>query len=258
MQRNFLNPIMRYFRMNCKTVVLAFDDYKFVPASKSITQANRSKGKAPFQFNERQHLETVMPENYNDRLSNRVYKRRVIDLIVESVPDILRLGEGQRLVIDYVDCPVKFELDKTTKKVRHDYMTEIPPMGECDVKFTRWSRMLGDLIAHSVDGDFIPIALMEHERMVNEGRNPASIAIFRIEYNMGSDEPTKGKKRDRGGVVKKKKTRQMEYLNIPLLFQVMHDAMLQCGGRNVDTPHARCLMRILASLIAITGTDFTR
>lgn len=42
-KRNFANPITRYFRMNAKTVVLAFDDYKFVPSAKSITQANRSK-----------------------------------------------------------------------------------------------------------------------------------------------------------------------------------------------------------------------
>lgn len=47
-------------------------------------------------------------------------------------------------------------------------MTDIPPMGECDVKFTRWGRAYGDMIAHSVDGDFLPIALIEHERNLRE------------------------------------------------------------------------------------------
>lgn len=60
------------------------------------------QGKAVFQFNERQHLETVMPANYNEKLCNRVYKRRVIDLIAETVVDHIRLEEGQRLVVDYV------------------------------------------------------------------------------------------------------------------------------------------------------------
>jgi hypothetical protein len=47
---------------------------------------------------------------------------------------------GHRLVIDYVDCPVVFSVDPETRKLTHSYMDEIPPMGECDVKFTRWSR----------------------------------------------------------------------------------------------------------------------
>lgn len=37
-KRNFAGPVSRYFRMNAKTVILAFDDYKFVPEAKSITQ----------------------------------------------------------------------------------------------------------------------------------------------------------------------------------------------------------------------------
>lgn len=95
-KRNFAFPIMRYYRMGASTVVLAFDDYRHVPAAKSITQANRSKGKAPFVFGDGQNLESVIPEGYNDRLRNRVYKRRVIDLIVEMLPDCTRLREVTR------------------------------------------------------------------------------------------------------------------------------------------------------------------
>lgn len=199
------------------------------------------------------------------------------------------------------DCPVKFELDRATKKVTHQYMSNIPPMGECDVKFTRWARMLGDLIAHSVDGDFLPIALMEHERLLNAGKSPPSIAIFRMEYNMEKAESraqvnsSKPKKRDREGKQVSLKAvggkilvldsggervsvagsgaagpkvnasssthrrRSMEYVSIPLLFHVMEQAMIQSGGRSsIPEAHSSNLMRILASLIALTGTDFTR
>ena len=44
-----------------------------------------------------------------------------------------------------------------------EYM-QLPPMGENDIKFTRFCEMYGDCVAHSVDGDYLPIALMEHER----------------------------------------------------------------------------------------------
>lgn len=313
-KRNFAGPISRYFRMGAKTVVLAFDDYKYVPKAKAITQANRSKGKAVFQFHDRQNLETVMPPDYNERLCNRVYKRRVIDLVAETVAEHVRLQEGQRLVVDYVDCPVLFEVDATSKKVGHSYMTGVPPMGECDVKFTRWARVLGDMAAHSVDGDFIPIALMEYETQLNSpvppqrsgassrSAAPPAIAIFRIEYNMNSKKSAatvvtkqktgQAKKRDsagrpvslraangkieivdahRGGgassssgaqaeaqpAQQQKPRRSMEYVNIPLLYHSMSEALRQCGahqGPEVCRNH----MRLLACLIALTGTDFTR
>ena len=56
---NFGKPVQRFFSMGTKVVVLAFDDYEHVPPSKAITQANRSKKAATFEFNEREALETV-------------------------------------------------------------------------------------------------------------------------------------------------------------------------------------------------------
>lgn len=109
---------------------------------------------------------------------------RVIDLVAETITDHIGLLVGQTLIIDYVDCPVKFKVDMATGKVCHTYMTDVPPMGECDVKFTRWGRMYGDMIAHSVDGDFIPIALLEHERNIRLGASQFKIGLYRMEYNM--------------------------------------------------------------------------
>jgi hypothetical protein len=64
---------------------------------------------------------------------------------------------------------------------------KLEQMGENDVKFTRFARLYGDCIAHSVDGDYIPIALMEHERQVmlhGRDKDPTRIAIYRLEFNM--------------------------------------------------------------------------
>lgn len=118
--------------------------------------------------------------------------------MAETITDHIGLLPGQTLIIDYVDCPVKFEVNNG--KVCHTYMTDIPPMGECDVKFTRWGRMYGDIIAHSVDGDFIPIALLEHERNIRMEMPQFKIGLYRMEYNMSK--PTVTRKRDAQGAPK--------------------------------------------------------
>jgi hypothetical protein len=69
-------------RLGCKAVVLAFDDYDRVPVSKSITQANRAKSKAPYEFGEGSQLPPTIPHGFNEKLSNRIFKRRVIDMVI--------------------------------------------------------------------------------------------------------------------------------------------------------------------------------
>ena len=67
----------------------------------------------------------------------------------------------------------------------------MPALGECDIKWTRWFEKYGDGIASSTDGDFIPIALMNHEahlRTLVGGvpSAPYKVAIYRGEYRMPS------------------------------------------------------------------------
>ena len=38
LRNNYARHIQRYYKLGCHTVVLAFDDYERVPASKAITQ----------------------------------------------------------------------------------------------------------------------------------------------------------------------------------------------------------------------------
>jgi hypothetical protein len=276
---NFCTAVNRFFRIGARVVVLAFDDYTYVPVAKSITQANRSKNKAVFEFNERQHLETMMPSDYNDRLSNRLYKRRVIDLIVETIADKLNLKLGQTLIIDYVDCPVSFKIDSATKLLVHEYITDMPPQGECDIKFTRWGERYGDMVAHSVDGDFIPISLMECEKQIRDSSLPGfRIALYRMQYNPPKPAVSKkSAKRGIDGTIKnyltggssasavipvekvKKKGKVMEYVNVQLLYNTLRVSMRQCSPSSTNSPlHELHFMRIFACLIGITGTDFTR
>ncbi len=47
----------------------------------SRVQANRSKKKAPYEFGEGQQLPPTIPHGFNEKLSNRIFKRRVIDMV---------------------------------------------------------------------------------------------------------------------------------------------------------------------------------
>jgi hypothetical protein len=76
-------------------------------------------------------------------------------------------------------------------------------MGENDTKFTRFGPIYGDTIAHSVDGDYLPIALMEHEKQVNllgPNKDPFKIAIYRLEFNMNKKVKRKAAGDDKEGL----------------------------------------------------------
>lgn len=303
---NFARHVKKFYGMGATVVVLAFDAYAFVPGAKSITQANRSKKAVKCEFDNRAQLPTTIPVEYNDFMRNRAFKRRVVQLVVETLPDLIGLARGQKFIIDYESCPIEFTLDATTNKVVQDFMLDVPPMGECDVKFTRWFRRFGDGVAYSVDGDFIPIALMNYEAElralgaqqqasvlgnITDGtqqqmmslsfRNgrPARICILRLEFGAGKDEDEDevgvvGNKRalqgslrqqagGRGGVEnpkKKKGGRPMEYVCIPLLYESLFIVFRQMSGTGYNSrmSHDTRFMEMLACLIGLTGTDFTR
>lgn len=263
---SFMMPVKRFFGMGAHTVVLGFDVYSLVPSAKSITQDNRTKKVPTTDFDERDQLPPVIPVNYNDCIRNRAFKRRVVQLIVETLPDMLALDAGQALIIDYENCPVQFRRSAPGGKLEQVFMVDVPPLGECDIKCTRWFRLYGDGIAQSVDGDFLPIALLEHESQVRELRGtsgaPTRMAVYRLEFNT-KDPESSGKKRAADGAAKgdaaEKRRRAMEFVNIPLLYESMCSAIRQCAGTGrVQTSHDARYMEMLACLIGLTGTDFTR
>ena len=77
----------------------------------------------------------------------------------------------KRFVIDYTGCPIAFEGCVGSVNFNNcppKFMTDVPPMGEADIKFLRWSDHFrkADMIAFSIDGDFIPIALIRREQQL--------------------------------------------------------------------------------------------
>jgi len=50
-----------------------------------VRQANRTKLKAAYEFGEGSLLPPTMPDKFNDKLANRAFKRRVLDMICNSI-----------------------------------------------------------------------------------------------------------------------------------------------------------------------------
>jgi hypothetical protein len=271
--RKFSRTVAQQFRLGAKTVVLAFDVYEHVPMAKSITQANRAKVKGTVEFGCSEQLPQTIPEDYAKLISNRAFKSRVIELIVWKLPSLLypSLESTQTLVIDYMQNPVELRYNTERKIYTQRTMEDIPPMGECDVKFLRWSRLYGDMVAYSVDGDFIPIALLEYEKLLAEAcqqdtevQLPSRVALYRIRYMPPVSASSKKKATAKRGQEeeKKKQARQMEYVNIQRLYVSLKQACIRRSACPIGTvappPHGHKYMHLLASLIGLTGTDFTR
>jgi len=244
--RNFANQIRRSFSMGVSTVVLSFDEYSLGPCSKSITQSNRNKMATPFVFHENQFLENLVPLDLNSRLRNRVYKRRVIECITRLIPEMIQLkSPSQRFIIDYMDAPRIFVLDKTSKEILEDRL-DMPPKGENDIKFTRFCRMFDKSVVYSVDGDYLLIALNEIENIQNQGGVSPKIFIRRLRYKMP------GEKRKAEGQVGH--SREYEFVDIQKLYDSLQKVLQTRLSGSLDGFY----MKILSLLVALCGTDFSR
>lgn len=88
-------------------MVLAFDNYAHVPASKAMTQSNRKKRVPKIDFSETQTLPCMVPEGerWSSCISNRTFKAKVIELVMCRLPEmVLPRYPGKQLIIDYQVC----------------------------------------------------------------------------------------------------------------------------------------------------------
>jgi hypothetical protein len=316
-RKNFARPVEKYFRCGCHVVVLMLDNYDEVPMAKSITQANRSKKHAPYEFGEGSQLPTTIPHGYNECLSNRIFKRKVMSMVCTRIVEFISLPATdayvRSLVIDYAGCPVRFDAAPSQPRLctaQPTFLVDVPPMGEADVKFLRWGAYFGGaMIACSVDGDFIPIALMQHEAAVRgreqgeEGGEPGGsqegglhghgcqapavaakpfkVCIYRMKYNppaanAGAKQQAKAGKPSKAGcggqaaaafadgsgavtAHRLRNPREFEYVDIPALYKGLRACFSgMCRTFRRSSQYDHHYMRVLAVLICLSGTDFTR
>ena len=274
-RRQFLNSIQSYFtKKNVDTVILAFDNYAFVPAAKGMTQAKRRKYLPSADFHSRDSLPPTVPKglDWTVHLSNRDFKARLIDFVIYFTTQHLVLQPGQHLIIDYNSHPKRYDHLKN-----FEVMDDFTPLGEADIKFTRYTALHPRLQVDSIDGDSVPIALMHLQKMIAQGITDTKLSILRIVSNTGQDHdplppaPTPQKKQKVGkgseGVpttteetaVKKRAPRAYEFMDINAVYHVLvFDILPQCINRATLPQTQGKEINLLIALIGLSGTDFTR
>jgi hypothetical protein len=223
-------------------------------------QVKRRRHLPPVEFNPRDALPPCVPqgERWQQCISNRTFKSKVIQLVIDQLTrSMLDLGEGQSLIVDYQGPPVRYLRGGESMT-----LSNFGPLGEADVKFTRYADMFETLQVDSVDGDSIPIALLNLEQG-GTGR----ISILRLKTNLKEDKEeqaaAKKLKLEAGAAsadpATKRQARTYEYVDVGLLYDALRYTVIpQCTGRAPITSHAGHEMAMLVCLIGLSGTDFTR
>jgi hypothetical protein len=269
--RQFKKPVYNYFARDVSCVVLAFDDYAHVPAAKNMTQAKRRKNVPSLDFHARDCLPPCVPrgEEFTRCISNRTFKSKVIQLVVHQLVSSLRCDEGQCLVVDYAGHPVRhYSVDSRRPS---EPISEFGPLGEADVKFVRYTDIFPKLQVDSVDGDSLPIALLQMERG-HSGR----ISVLRMQTRIKGDPPASSVAAAKPPAKKarvadgppaaapaeepRRPSRVYEYVDVRLLYEALVGTVIpQVVGRGTRVPsHAGHEISMLVCLIGLSGTDFTR
>jgi hypothetical protein len=249
----FRNNITRHFAEGARTVIMAFDNYAHTPASKAPTQRKRVYGGGDVMtFDDRVALPSMMPPNYEKLLLNRVFKGKVIQLIVSHIPGMVKLTGRQRLIIDYKENPVVFTADGDVREIVLEQR-----LGECDVKFLHYLRM-GNLEVDACDSDYVIIAMNQVERLQQLKLQVPRIFVKRIKLNVN-------KKRARGEIAaasSSSRQRVYEFADVNVLVKRVQDKLTKLQRSwipstqpNIPAGHA---MRVLSYLFAVIGSDFTR
>jgi hypothetical protein len=239
-------------RRRVACVILAFDDYARVPEAKSMTQQKRRRHLPAVTIHARDALPPVVPQGaeWQQCISNRTFKSKVIELVIYKLTSTLQLGEGQSLIVDYQGHPVRYSGAGAHCGVP---LTDLAPLGEADVKFVRYAALYEKLQVDSVDGDSVPIALLHMEA---GGGRVGNISILRLETRIKGEEPAADKKRARPDA---KPGRVYEFVNVGLLYAVLRSQVIpQCLGRTPLLLHDGHEIAMLVALIGLSGTDFTR
>jgi hypothetical protein len=219
--------INRHFRdYGCRTVVLAFDDKRYVPRAKAITQLKRRAGVDIIDFGENDILPNEIPE-WKEAIMNPHFKNKVIQLVCDSVPHLVRGTEGCRLVIDWQTIEV-YEYDA------EGFITSSTPeppstIGEADIKFPYWmKRLQTPMLIEATDGDYIPISLGLKDIDIH-----FPVAIL------------KGKREDK-----------LEFIDIDTLHECLKAAFNRAARGKQS---GKCWeIKLFITLLGLSGTDFTR
>lgn len=274
LKTQFYNTIEKAYGMGSDTVVLGFDDYRYVPEAKNMTQLKRSKSIPVMEFDEDSTLPYVLPENWSSAMRNRHFKVKAIHKILFEVEhwftellDTAPHWKQRCLILDFCGKP---------KVLRHSYSianTQLNTFvqtqddafwlgrGECDVKAFTWALPGQKLAIMSTDGDFVPMSLLKLKHTPNIDIFLYRIKIQQKEENEGGEHnmKSKGAKRklmcthaqtntqaDKQASTNAKK-REYEFVQISALYTWLQKHMPSKAG---------CPIEQFCAMVATCGCDF--
>lgn len=245
----------KHLLKNAHTLIIAFDNYQFVPISKSMTQNSRRKHIPTVTFHESNPLPCMVPcgEAWMQHMANRTFKNKLIDMLTFRLPGLLLSQHPTKCIIIDYEKPIIYRM--SDGEMVSETIDDIPALGEADVKFTRWANKFGKLLVDSIDGDSIPIALMNHERLLQQETDPPQVSIYRYKINLEKPVRETGNKEKQP---RKRAPKEYEYVHIPTLYLCIQDGIRQCLGKMTAPFHKGHEVRMVIALIGLTGTDFNR
>lgn len=252
----FYQPIEHAIARGAAVVVLGFDDYRHVPTAKTPTQRKRSDHVKALAFEEADELPPLMPDEWAGAMRNRVFKTKVVSLIVRNVVERFKNGP-HTVIIDWVGTPKVHGPPIQLPAVLQACAEEGGELkrGECDVKAFAWSGMGMPLVIESTDGDFVPMSLLHLESRADDAdTKPPCIFLHRLKTNL-----TPAKRTAKGGT-----KREYEFVHVNTIYQALASDLVRMGqvapvmeaGAASAAPRITPA-RLFAYLVACTGCDFS-
>lgn len=244
----FFNTIEKAFDTGANIVVLGFDNYKHVPLAKNMTQRKRSQHVPIMNFDQHDELPAILPEYWDAAMRNRSFKVKVMSMVTNNVRAKYQSQVHRTVILDFVDdievLGRQIELPSIFKQAKDDGV--ILKRGECDIKAFSYTDF-GPLLIHSTDGDFVPMALVQIERALQENRKVPIIMLHRIKIQTGQKRAI-AEVIDKQDTKTRKPSRHLEFVNMNMLY-----AFLRSEIPNTVQP-----AHMFAGMVAMTGCDFTQ
>ena len=227
----FLRTIQQAFDTGARVVVLAFDDYRHVPQSKTPTQRKRNDAVHMINFEADHGLPPHIPDSWPSAMRNRAFKNRVVDFVYNNVKTHCKLPDSTcSLVLDWQDI----EVCGAPLPVLDHLLVSKEGRGECDIKAFSYMP-LGRMLIFSTDGDYIPMSLIQLE---NNPDHPG-IDLFRLRCKGKNVSTAVGEKRKVPGS-------RYEHVDVNVIYDFLKRELKasQSPGRD------------FATLVALVGCDF--
>ena len=204
---------------------------------------------------------------------DRVFKSKVITMVIQELPMALKLAPTQTLVIDYAGTPEEYRMvDGALRLGSAPRPTWPGPLGEADIKFTRYGEIYRDLLVDSVDGPGTAYPLRSSTRSwpsatsrgarcgVRTWQGPRCASASAASPR-GRPVPQEKNQDGQGSIQASRpsvlhlRVRQHPApapVLLRLLYHALRDILLQCTGP-LPSNHYICM---LLGLISLAGTNY--